>query len=78
MSRQVFDIFVGLVDDFRQLLAIDQFFIDVHGNTIVEIGKAGSVWAHNFGYCGAPDKNKINISKQIKGLDQRYLIEGVI
>lgn len=55
MSGQVLDVLVRLVDDFRQLLAVDQLLVHVHRDAVVEVGQPGAVAADNLRDGGTPE-----------------------
>lgn len=54
MTRQVFHVLVLGVDDFSQLLAIDDLLVHVHLHLVVEIVELLNVGADDLGDGGAP------------------------
>lgn len=50
MSRQILDIHMGLVYNFSELLAINDFLIHIHGNPVIKVVGLGSIAPYNFCY----------------------------
>lgn len=38
MPREVLDVFVSVIDDICELLPIDDLFVHIHGNFVIEVG----------------------------------------
>lgn len=57
---RVLDVFMRLVDDFRELATVDRLFKDPHSSVETKLGAGGSdseplqVGAYDFGNGGAP------------------------
>lgn len=54
MSFQVLDVLVRLVDNLRQLLAIDELLVDEHRHPLLELRQSGGIGAHDFRYGRTP------------------------
>lgn len=58
MSRQIFDIFVCLVDDLRQLFSIDHLFKHIHRNFFFKlITEFRDICSDDFRNSRAPKQN---------------------
>lgn len=58
MTGQVLDILVGGVYNFGQFLSVDHLFINIHGNSIIEIAKPGAISTDNLSDRRAPATEK--------------------
>jgi len=50
MSRQILDIHMGLIDNLSELLAINDFLINIHGDSVIKVFGVGGIATHNFCY----------------------------
>lgn len=67
MAGQIFNVLVLLVDNFRQLLALDHLLVDVHGDPVAEIGQLGGISTHNLGDRRTPGR----------GGDNKFISQGL-
>lgn len=56
MSRQIFNIFMLGVYDFCEFLSVNNFFVNVQGNSPLEHLIGLHIFSYNFGNGHAPDK----------------------
>lgn len=78
MSWQIFNILMGGINDFCQFFAIDHFLVDVHGDTLLELGKVGTIGTHNLGDSGAPktsnNHKKIRRRRKKRNVSFKYIV----
>lgn len=64
---------MSLVDDFSQFFAVYNFFINVHGNFVVNMGMSLSIETDDFCNCRTPERKLcINQNSNLSFLDDLY------
>ena len=71
VAGQVLDVLVLLVDDLRELLAVDHLLVDVHRDLLLEfVSELGDIGADDFGDRRAPGA-KVPVREAVFGRDSR-------